>query len=324
MLSSFSRALLKGYAQVFFMDKALTGLLFVAAIALACLRHGQWAPLWGSLLGGLASTLAARLNNPQTQALDRGMYGFNGSLLGLALASRLHDGPLLWTLILLGGVLCTLVMDALTQVLSKTWDVAVSTAPFVLISWVVLLGASVFAGLPFQAPAGAPATSIETAARMADLTPTTTVLVALRQIAQVFLLDHAGSGALSVLGLAWASWRAALAVVLGSLLALWFATVLGADRQAVQSGLYGFSAVLSALAVGVVFIQPSLTSAGVAALAVLFTVLIQGAMNKALLVWGIPSLTAPYLIAMWLMTLPKHSQQIHPHAPHRSSVFSRR
>jgi len=324
MLSSFSRALLKGYAQVFFMDKALTGLLFVAAIALACLRHGQWAPLWGSLLGGLASTLAARLNNPQTQDLDRGMYGFNGCLLGLALASRLHDGPLLWTLILLGGVLCTLVMDALTQVLSKTWDVAVSTAPFVLISWVVLLGASVFAGLPFQAPAGAPAPSIETAARMADLTPTTTVLVALRQIAQVFLLDHAGSGALIVLGLAWASWRAALAVVLGSLLALWFATVLGADRQAVQSGLYGFSAVLSALAVGVVFIQPSLTSAGVAALAVLFTVLIQGAMNKALLVWGIPSLTAPYLIAMWLMTLPKHSQQIHPHAPHRSSVFSRR
>lgn len=324
MLSSFIRALLKGYAQVFFMEKALTGLLFVAAIALACLSHGQWAPLWGSLLGGFASTLAARLSNPQAEALDKGMYGFNGCLLGLALASQLHDSPLLWTLILLGGVLSTLVMDALTQVLSTTWGLAVSTAPFVLITWVVMLGTSVFAQLQFQAPAVAPNPMIETAAQMADLTPPTLVLIALRQIAQVFLLDHAGSGALIVLGLAWASWRAALAVVLGSLLALWFATLLGADRQAVQSGLYGFSAVLSALAVGVVFIQPSLASAGVAVLAVLFTVLIQGAMNKALLVWGIPSLTAPYLIAMWLLTLPKQSQKIQLHAPHRSSAFSRR
>lgn len=323
MLSSLFRALLKGYAQVFFMDKALTGLLFVAAIALSCLNSGHWAPLWGSLLGGLASTLASRLTPPQTDALESGMYGFNGCLLGLALASLLQDGPLLWTSILLGGVLCTLVMGALSQVLSKTWDLAVSTAPFVLITWIILLGTSEFSHLQLQTHSAAQAPSIDAAARMGDLPLWPPLLVALRQIAQVFLLEDAGSGILIVLGLAWASWRAALAVVLGSLLAWGSATLLGADQQAVQGGLYGFSAVLSALAVGVVFIQPSFTSVWLGALAVVFSVLIQGAMNKVMGVWGIPTLTAPYLIAMWLLTLPRHSQKILPHAPHRNSVFSR-
>ena len=322
MLSSLIRAVLKGYAQVFFMDRLLTGLLFVAAVALSCQSHGRWAPLWGSLLGCLASTLASRLNHPHDAPLDKGMYGFNGCLLGLALSTLLQDQLLLWPLIVLGGVLCTLVMDALTQVLSKTWDVAVSTAPFVLVTWVILLGTSVFAELPLLTPGGTPLPAV--AARISDLSLSSTVMIALRQIAQVFLLDHAGSGALILLGIVWASWRAALAVVLGSLLALGFASVLGADRQALESGLYGFSAVLSALAVGVVFIRPSLTSTVVATLAVLFTVLIQGAMNKVLPTFGIPSLTAPYLMALWLMTLPKHDQQLHPHSPHGNSAFSRR
>ena len=131
------------------------------------------------------------------------------------------------------------------------------------------------------------------------------------------------SAALILLGVALASRGGALAAWLGALLALVCATVLGADRQTVQSGLYGFSAVLSAMAVAVVFIEPSRRSALVGGLAVVFTVIIQGALNHWLAPYGVPSLTAAYLIAMWLFTLPKMDLLIHPHQPNRSSSFGR-
>ncbi|MDD0813701.1 urea transporter [Curvibacter sp. HBC28] len=319
----FMRALLKGFAQVFFMNNALTGLFFVAAIGLASQTSGDWTPFWGGLLGCAASTLAALVIDRAKDPLHSGMYGFNGVLLGIALPTFVQANALMWGLIVLGAVLTTVFVDALSNMLTKTWDVAVSTGPFVLTTWLLLLSVSAFAGLHFNSPATS-VLPVPHAAHWADLTPLLAAQVTLRNISQVFLLNNAGSGLLILAGVALASRGAALAALLGALLALVFATVLGADRQAVHNGMYGFSAVLSAMAVAVVFITPSRQSAVVAGLAVLFTVIIQGALNKWLAPYGIPSLTAAYLIAMWLFTLPKMDLLIHPHQPNASSSFARR
>jgi len=63
--------------------------------------------------------------------------------------------PQLWVYVVLGGALSVVVMLALVNVF-KTWGVSVLTAPFVLITWLLLLGTNAFAGLEGSAlpPAG--------------------------------------------------------------------------------------------------------------------------------------------------------------------------
>ncbi|MDD0840680.1 urea transporter [Curvibacter sp. HBC61] len=321
-LLDFLRALLKGFAQVFFMNNALTGLFFLIAIGVACQASGDWGPFWGSLVGGASATLTALVIDRAKDPLHTGMYGFNGVLLGVALPTFLQGDGLMWGLIVLGAAMTTIIVDALSNVLTKTWDVAVSTGPFVLTTWLLLFSVAAFDGLHFIAPVS-DTLAVPQAARWADLDALLALQVTLRNISQVFLLNNAWSGLLILLGVAVASRGGALAAWLGALLALVCATVLGADRQTVQSGLYGFSAVLSAMAVAVVFIEPSPRSALVGGLAVVFTVIIQGALNHWLAPYGVPSLTAAYLIAMWLFTLPKMDLLIHPHQPNRSSSFGR-
>jgi len=80
---------------------------------------------------------------------------------------------------------------------------------------------------------------------------------------------------------------------------------MGADPAAVSAGLYGFSPVLTAIAVGVVFLQPSLRVAIYALLATVTTVFVQGAMDVMMLPAGLPSFTGPYVLTMYLFIAPK-------------------
>lgn len=67
----------------------------------------------------------------------------------------------------------------------------------------------------------------------------------------------------------------------------------------------GFSPVLTAIALGAVFYQPGLRVAIYALVGTVFTVIVQGAMNVALMPIGIPTLTGPFVLAAWFFLLPR-------------------
>lgn len=73
----------------------------------------------------------------------------------------------------------------------------------------------------------------------------------------------------------------------------------------VTSGLYGFSAVLTGIALGCTFYKPNLRSAIWTVLGIIVTVFVQGAMNALLGPFGIATLTAPFCITTWLFLLPR-------------------
>jgi urea transporter len=83
------------------------------------------------------------------------------------------------------------------------------------------------------------------------------------------------------------------------------AHVLGAESDLITGGLMGFSPVLTAVALGAVFYQPGLRVAVYALVATVFTVIVQGAMNVALAPFGIPTLTAPFVLVSWIFLLPR-------------------
>jgi urea transporter len=88
---------------------------------------------------------------------------------------------------------------------------------------------------------------------------------------------------------------------------------MGADPAVVSQGLYGFSPVLTAMAIGVIFLAPSWLVALYALLATIVTVFVQGALDVIVDPLGIPSFTAPYVLTMYLFIAPRKSAPPHPH-----------
>ena len=127
----------------------------------------------------------------------------------------------------------------------------------------------------------------------------------LQSISQVFLKGNGVAALLMLVGLAVNSRAAAAFAFAGATLAVATAHLLGAESELVTGGLLGFSPVLTAIALGTVFYQPSLRVAAYTALGTVFTVIAQSALNVALTPLAIPALTAPFVLVSWLFLLPR-------------------
>lgn len=295
---------LRGTGQVMFQNNPITGALFLAAIAWGSFAAGVPEVFIGGLLGLVTATLTALWLRVDKEGLAAGLYGYNGILVGLALATFLPASALLWCYVVLGSAVSVVAMLGAINV-TRTWRVSALTFPFVLTTWLLLLGASAFAGLGHEVPpyAGeleplAPAASnpLDLAAFAAGI---------LNSISQVFLKGNTISALLFLAGLLVSSVPAAVFAVAGAVLAVGSAHLLGAESALVSAGLLGFSPVLTAIALGTVFNRPSPRVAVYAAVGTVFTVVAQGALNVALAPLGIPALTAPFVLISWLFLLPQ-------------------
>jgi urea transporter len=92
----------------------------------------------------IVATLTAQWLRVDDASLNAGLYGFNAVLVGLALATFLAPGPLLWVYVILGAAVSVVVMLATTNVV-KPWGGAL-TFPFVLTTWLLLLATYGFSG----------------------------------------------------------------------------------------------------------------------------------------------------------------------------------
>ena len=298
---------LRGIGQVMFQNHPLSGLLFLAALVWGAAAADAWPVLAGGLLGLMAGTFTARWLQVDAANLGAGLYGYNALLVGLALPTFLEPSPLLWFYVLLGGavsVVCTLG----TAQVAGAFRVAALTFPFVLVTWLLLLATYGFAGLQGAA--------LPYASQVAPVDPSATNLLdpagfiggVLQSISQVFLKGDALSALLLLAGLAVSSLPAAAWGLVGAMLAVVTAHALGAESDLVSAGLMGFSPVLTAIALGAVFHAadaPRARVIGYALLGTVFTVVVQGALNVLLTPFGIPTLTAPFVLVTWLFLLPR-------------------
>ena len=126
-------------------------------------------------------------------------------------------------------------------------------------------------------------------------------------ISQVFLKGSVVAALLLVAGLAVNSLAAAVFALGGAVVAVIVAHLFGAESDLIIGGLLGFSPVLTAIALGTVFYEPSPRVVVYAALGTVFTVVAQAALNVALTPFAIPALTAPFVLVSWLFLLPRQS-----------------
>ncbi len=294
---------LRGIGQVMLQDNPLSGLLFCIAIGWGALAAGVPQVAIGGLVAVLVATLTAQWLHVEQAGLDAGLYGFNAYLVGLALPTFMTSSPLLWAYVVLGAAVSVVVMLAISNVL-KPWSVSALTAPFVLTAWLLLLATNAFSGLQGGAlPRSETVVPIDASAanplHIGDF-----VQGALTSITQVFLKGHGPAALLLLAGLAVSSRAAAAFALLGALVAVVTAHALGAESDLITAGLLGFSPVLTAVALGAVFYRPSPRVLAYTLLATVLSVIVHGSMMAAMAPFGLPTLTASFVLVTWLFLLP--------------------
>lgn len=305
----FTDVTLRGCAQVMFQNNPLTGLLFFIAIFLGGYFENIPQAGFACLLGTVVATLTAYISKLDIKSLRAGLYGYNGCLVGIALPTFLEISPFLWGTIILGSIVSVIATISLADFL-KNWKVAALTAPFVLVTWTILLASYSFysikgVSLPIPTLPEQYVNPIHTLPDIKQLTPDL-----FRGVSEVFLLSSVIVGIIFIIGLAVSSIWAAVFAILGSFLAFTVASLLKADLSSVHTGLYSFSAVLTAIALGSTFNKPSIRVVLYTIIGVTFTVFVQAALDVALAPIGIPTLTMPFVLATWLFLVP--NQDIMP------------
>ncbi|MET7818649.1 urea transporter [Micromonospora zamorensis] len=319
-LIGFVDACLRGPAQVVLQNNPLTGLLVLVAIAWGAFENGQPRILGGAVLGlvvGTATAVALRVDEP---SLRKGLFGFSPLLTGIAVPTFLDDRPLMWLYLVLGAIATTVVTLALNAIF-KTWGLTAFTMPFVLTTWVLLLAAyqfdrfTVLTNLKPMFPGEGQLTG----GRFDwDLVPTF-----LRGVSQVYLINSWVTGLIILVALLvnsrWSALFAVIGAVGATLLALWF----GADAASLDKGLFGFNAVLTAIAVGAVLHRPGALVTLYTLFGIALTLFVQMALATVLTPLAIPVLTGPFNIATWLLLLPKrHFAPVPNHERAKETVVS--
>ncbi len=314
---------LRGCAQVMFQNHPLTGLFFLLGLSLAAVFSHHSAIAFGACWGVIVSTALAYWLRVDNEGLNSGLFGFNGVLVGAAVMTFLGESPYVFVLLTVGAAVSAVAFMALAN-LFKTWEAPALTFPFVLVTWVLLLAVYSFS----QVPVGTLSTPslpshLSQAAAAGTFTLPFLVESVFHGIAQVFLIQDPWVGLLIVVGLAISSrWAAALAVS-GSLVAVLTAYFFGAEPEVVHSGLYGFSPVLTAIALGCTFYAPSVRVLLFCLLGTVSTVFAQAALDVVVQPFGIPTLTAPFVFTTWVFLLAKGDLDPVPHAEVQLSPFAR-
>ena len=282
---------LRGIGQVIFVNNPISGAIVLAALFL----QSPWVGVM-AVLGVMASTLTAIALKLDRDTIRNGIFGYNGILVGAALATFGLPGNGAWNL---SWAIAAIGFSALTTVLMKTLGTWVAThlksLPLTLPFNIATL---LFLGLAMWVPqslfnlgtAAAPVDSAEVfdGVRLATALPI--------GFGQVFLADRLICGFLIVLAVAICTPIGAGVGLLGCLFGVLAGLVIGIAPDTLYAGLWGYNALLCAMAIGGVFYAPTLRSIAIGLFAAFLSALAGGALGLLFAPLGLPVLTLPFCV----------------------------
>ncbi len=293
---------LRGVGQVVFQNNPLTGLAILVAIWI----FSPWVGFAG-VLGLLASTVLALMLGMDRGAIRAGLYGFNGVLVGLALATFL--GPH-WNVGIMGYVVVvagfsTILMASLGKIFIGSWGVPPFTLPFNFATLIFLVAALQLRYGHLTLAPHAPAllghdvhAALRASAASTDHTTFGGILNAIfRGIGQLFFADSVLSGVIMIVGIAICSRISAVFALVGSIVGMLTGLAVGADGFAIYHGLWGFNSFDACLAIAGVFYVLSWRSALLGVGCAIAAAMLFGALGSLFTPWGLPALTLPFCFA---------------------------
>lgn len=300
-LVDFIDSCLRGVGQVVFMNNPITGLAILVALFVA----SPWLGSAGTI-GLVVSTVTAALLGFERGAIRAGLYGFNGVLVGAALATFLtgpYDPAVIGYIVALSA-LSTILMAALSQAMSTAWGVPPLTLAFNVSTLLFLsaalnlknghLGPSIGPHVPVVAGTSV-LTGLRATATSASVVDAPSLFNAIfRGIGQLFFADNPWSGLIMIAGILVCSRIAGVVALIGAIVGMLVGLVTGASGVAIYHGLWGYNSFAAAVAIGGVFYVLTWRSALLAVGCAIWTALLFGAIGALLTPWGLPALTLPF------------------------------
>ncbi len=282
-VADFINYMLRGIGQVIFVNNPVSGALILLALFIQSAGVG-----WLSLLGVLSSTVAALVLRLGRGTIRNGIYGYNGLLVGAALATfgDLETGAVEWAIAtIFFAALTTVLMDTAGVWWAKRFRSPPLTLPFNVATLVCLALAKAF--FPDALFSGAAdVTVISSWQGLIAAMPTS--------FGQVFLADQPIAGGLILLAVAICTPLGAAVGLLGGLIGTLTGLLLGVPTGPLSLGLWGYNGVLSAMAIGGVFYAPTGQSVLVGMVAALLSALVGGLLGLIFAPLGLPVLTLPF------------------------------
>lgn len=316
VLLAFLDTCLRGFGQIALMNNPVTGLFIVVALFLADVQLGVM-----STVGLVSATLAAYFLRLQRPRIRAGIYGYNGALVGAALASfllpRWGAGVFVATIVVAIG--STIVWEAMGAIVSVV-DMPVLTFPFNLVTipflWATFAGIRVERGPDLVEHALV--TPVDPVLRAFEGGPEVTAATAMvntlfRGISQLFVADSLLAGVLMVIGFLFYSRIATIMALVGSAIGGLVGIAFSANGFHVYHGLWGFNGFITAVAIGGIFFAPTWTSIVYAIVAAIAATILHGGLAVIFGFWGVPSLTLPFCLSTVTFLLIKNGTRIfHP------------
>lgn len=262
---------LRGVGQIMFQESALTGSLFVLGIALSDLGMAV-----GTVVGAVLGTLTAWLLRFDRTETSAGLYGYNGSLVGIALLFYLEPGTASAVLLAIGAILSSVV----TWGLRRYWLLPAYTMPFVLVTWLGLAIATRL-DLPRVSPPPLP-------------TSNSLFSEVIQGLSEVMFQSTNVAGVCFLIGILLCSFRGGLWALAGSLIGLLTAWGLQEPEAQATAGLFGYNAALAAM--GLALWSRSL-------LLPIFAAILSVPLTSLVPQLGVETLTAPFIFACWIVIL---------------------
>ena len=264
----------RGIGQVMFQNNALSGLLMLIGIFL-----NSWQMGISAVSGNIISTLTAHFSGYGRDDIKNGLYGFNGTLVGIATGIFIELS--LASLLLMAVASC--ISTWIVRLFSFQRSLPGFTAPFILSVWILLEFCTWI---------------VPDMLLVSDTVTDTTQGIDYFQalgfgIGQVMFQGNIWTGLLFLVGVLVNSRAAAFYTVIGVLLPIPLAILLGIDAETLNMGLMGYNGVLCAIALG----NRTLKSLVWVSCSVLLSVILQ-IIGMSL---EITTLTAPFVVSVWVI-----------------------
>lgn len=288
-----AEATARSYSSIIFMD----GAGFGGAILLVTFINPALG--FGGLIGALTANIAAMLFGYPRELVRSGMYGISALLVGLALAF-FKGQPLVTYLIIVPAALLTMTLQTLiADRLYKSFRIGALSLPFAMIATVTTIDPALLHGsftIPHHISEMALGESF------------------FRSLGAIFFMPDPWVGAFFFSLLLLYSRVLAVLAFLGFALGTTMYEFFGGEVADVSFGMVGLNFILTAMAVGGVYLLPGIIATIHALLAVSVTALASLVVHRVFSEMGLPVFSWPFNIATlcWLAALSLRPSETSP------------
>ncbi|WP_081091509.1 urea transporter [Photobacterium leiognathi] len=254
--------------------------------------------IFAVVLGNVLSNGLAVYYKYNREYIESGLYGFNGILTAMSVVLYIQNNIVMWFILVIGVLLSTIVTRAFKNLLTDSFSIPGSTGPFVFCSWLIIFAAYQFSSVTVNTGIYPHFITDYTGSAHKIIHFTDYIGLFFKNIGQVYFLSSPISGVIILIGIFFAHRKFACYAMLGSIVTIIIGEILGVDKNILFNGLYGYSPVLTAIALGCVFIKKSLIYT---LLGIVITVFLQASLYSITASFAVPTFTSAFLLCLYLL-----------------------